>query len=212
MTISLRLIDSISSIQNKINTAIAQEMNSKIMKHKAKIMKDLRNLVGIWIRSQPEILSLHSGAPESLASHFGLPKGSSDAVVAHIVASVQSSIDARLIKFTPRLQGGIIINIQPDNLANLLGLRSGHVTTSKGTDLHWLSWLLERGRDVIVVGYHYTPDTAPRGRSGGGTMGAGSAWRVPPEYAGTIADNFVTRAFEGKEKDIAHLFSRMLKV
>jgi hypothetical protein len=105
----------------------------------------------------------------------------------------------------------LVLSIQPDSLINLLALKSGHVTTNKGTDLHWLNWLLEKGQSVIVIGYRYNPDTAPRGRSGGGTMSGGSAWRVPPEYAGTISDNFVTRAFDGREKDIARLFNDILR-
>ena len=103
------------------------------------------------------------------------------------------------------------ISLEMQNSPNLLSLKKGHVTTAKGADLHWLSWLLERGQGVIVVGYNYTPDTAPRGRSGGGTMGRGTAWRVPPQYAGTVNDNFVTRAFDGREKDIARLFSDILR-
>ena len=211
MTISLRLIDSQAAIEQKINRAIAEEMNKKIMRGRAKLISDFRSLIGIWLRSQPELLSLNSGGADSLAAQFGLPQGSAGAVVSHIVTSVQSTIDITLSKFKPNLTGGLFLSVQPDHLSNLLGLQAGHVTTSKGTDLHWLSWLLERGRDTIIVGYHYTPDVGTDGRSGAGTMSPGQAWRVPPQYAGTIADNFITRAFEGKEKDVAHLFNRLLR-
>jgi hypothetical protein len=63
---------------------------------------------------------------------------------------------------------------------------------------------------MLVVNYHYTPE-AGFGRSKLGTMDKGGAWRVPPEFAGTLEDNFVTRAFLGKEKDLNSLFSRILK-
>ena len=211
MTISIKLIDTVSSITTKINIAIAEEMNKKMMGARAQLKNKLHSMIGMWIRSQPEMLSLHDAGVDSLAAHFGLPFGSADNAVNHIVSSIQSSVDVRFVKFGPKLTGGITLGIQPDNMANLLSLKKGHVITAKGSDLHWLSWLLERGQGVIVIGYNYTPDTAPRGRSGGGTMGRGTAWRVPPQYAGTINDNFVTRAFDGREKDIARLFSDILR-
>lgn len=42
-------------------------------------------------------------------------------------------------------------------------------------------------------------------------MEKGGAWRVPPEFAGTIEDNFVTRAFKNKQDDLNALFGRILK-
>jgi hypothetical protein len=42
-------------------------------------------------------------------------------------------------------------------------------------------------------------------------MEEGGAWRVPPEFSGTLEDNFITRAFVNKEKDLNALFGRILK-
>ena len=41
-------------------------------------------------------------------------------------------------------------------------------------------------------------------------MITGTAWRVPPQFAGTETDNFITRAFSGREKDIQVLFGQLL--
>ena len=208
--ITLKLTDTHATITNKINGALAQEMNHRVGKKRSYVLSRVRDLVGVWVRSQPEMLSLHAADPKSLAAHFGIPFGSADAAIAHIVMAIQNSTNFMFKKFDLKLQGGIFLGIQPEDFGNLLGLRSGHVLTKKGQDLHWLSWLLDRGRDTIITGYHYTPETAPRGRSGGGTMGRGSAWRVPPQFAGTKSDNFVTRAFDGREDDIVNVFHRVL--
>jgi hypothetical protein len=41
-------------------------------------------------------------------------------------------------------------------------------------------------------------------------MRKGGAWRVAPEFAGSSEDNFITRAFEGKERDMDALFHKIL--
>jgi hypothetical protein len=46
------------------------------------------------------------------------------------------------------------------------------------------------------------------GRSRGGVMDKGGSWRVPPAYSGTADDNFITRAFEGKSKQIQKLVQK----
>ena len=42
-------------------------------------------------------------------------------------------------------------------------------------------------------------------------MGKGSSWRIPPQFAGTEDDNFITRAFSGKEKQLEKLFAEILE-
>ncbi len=212
MTISLRLTENNRAIEDKINVAIAIHVNSLLSKRKVKLKAQIQNYVGIWIRSQPEMLSLglDSGKPESLSGHFGLPYGTSAGAVSAIVNAVQMATRTEIHKLNKRLRGGIKFHFQPSHFANLLGLPQGHVTTKKGTDLHWMEWLLEKGRETIVVGYDYSPESG-FGRSRNGVMTEGGAWRVPPEFSGTESDNFITRAFLGRERELTSLFSRMLQ-
>ena len=144
-----------------------------------------------------------------LAGQFGLPDGTSLGVVNKIVTSIQQSTQVKMKKINKKLEGGLKLTCQPSSFANLLGIPDGHVKILDG-DLHWLRWLLESGNKILVVNYHYTPSVG-FGRSKIGIMDKGGAWRVPPEFAGILDDNFVTRAFLGKEKDLNALFSRILK-
>jgi capsid portal protein len=60
------------------------------------------------------------------------------------------------------------------------------------------------------VGYQY--EGIPGfGRSRGGIMSEGGSWRVPPQYTGTLDDNFVTRALTNREKDIEKLLKAELR-
>jgi hypothetical protein len=36
-------------------------------------------------------------------------------------------------------------------------------------------------------------------------------WRIPSQYSGTVENNFVTRAFEGREEDIARIVEKRVK-
>jgi len=204
----LKIIDSPAVIGERINEAISQHLNGVINKSKSLLSKKLRSLVGDWITEQPEIISL---AGSDLAAHFGLPAGSAGSVIDSIVTSIQNSTVVEITRVDRHLKGGIALHFQPDNFAKLLSLEAGHVRIEESGDLHWLKWLLESGNKIIVVNYHFTaaPD---KGRSRGGVMTKGGSWRVPPQYAGTLGDNFVTRAFSGREDDIAKLVNDIFKV
>ena len=205
--LTLQLTDSIPAIELKVNGAIAVHLNSLFLKKKGYIKNQIQDLVGTWVRSQPEIQSLAMSG--DLAGQFGLIAGTSLGAANKIVNSIQQSTQVEIKKINKKLEGGLTLTCQPSSFANLLGIPDGHVKTFDG-DLHWLRWLLESGNKILVVNYHYTPSVG-FGRSKIGIMDKGGAWRVPPEFAGTLEDNFVTRAFLGKEKDLNALFSRILR-
>jgi hypothetical protein len=164
-----------------------------------------------WLESQPEIDSLKkTGIPNSLGSLFGLTSDMPSRAVAAILDAVVSSIDLRVGRANKYLKTNIELVFQRADFVNLLSLPEGFVITEKGEDLHWLDWLLTKGDTIIISGYTYKAETG-RGRSGGGFMKEGGAFRVPPEYSGTLENNFVVRAFEGREKEINAILSELLQ-
>jgi hypothetical protein len=210
MTISLRITDSISVIEKNLNTAIASYINEKLTSNTNNIIAEISAHIPNWIISQPEINSLLSNDNSSLAGYFGIPSDVGSVVDA-IVNSIVGSLSFKFVNFNNSLtKGGFEIYIQPSNFANLLGLKEGH-TIYQGGDLHWLDWLLIRGDAIIVSNYQYNPATG-LGRSGLGHMVGGGSFRVPPQYAGTITENFVTRALSGNEQDrvITNIFDKYL--
>ena len=137
-------------------------------------------------------------------------KGTEESAVKDIIEAVESSVTVKLTKIDKKLNGGIQVFFQPSTFTNLLGLTSGHVLYERG-DLHWLSWLLTEGDSIIVVNYTYNPGSG-LGRSGLGNMQESGAFSVPPEFSGTIRDNFITKALIGKvqENDIFNVIKREL--
>lgn len=201
MTPTIKLLESNSDIEKKIKTAIAEELNALIKKNFKTAQKRIESSVSGWVTSQPEVQSLlREGVPNSLHAQFGLQAGQGALSSIEIVNAIIASIEVRVKQVDAKLNTGIDFNIQPENLRNLLGLPSGFTQTEDQDILPWLTWLLLEGSNTIVYGYTYVPDLS--GRSGGGTMEAGGSWRIPPEFSGTIDDNFVTRALSNRDKEL----------
>ena len=210
--LSIKLLESDNDIITKINKSIARRFNV-LIKRRAKIVQnDIKRLIPSWISEQPEVISLNSdGTDGSLNAQFGLRPGQSAVVIADIINAISESIFVHITPVSPvNLSGGISFSIQPTDFKNLISLSSGIVATEKLQQLHWLDWLLTEGDRVIIAGYEYVPSDG--GRSGGGTMKLGRSFRVEPSFSGTVDDNFVTRAFAGRDKQLANLLSKLLKV
>lgn len=209
MSISIVITDSISKIEKEVNSAIAQAINNEISKNLTKILNSAKALIPSWLSSQPEIMSLKSSDPASLAGQFGFNRSASS-IVDSIIQSVVNATEIKFVPYSKNLKGGLELRFQPSTFSNLLALPDGH-TTYNGGDLHWLDWLLKRGDNIIVVNYQYNPQTG-LGRSGLGNMIPGGSFRIPPQFSGTDSDNFITRAFLGstQEKQIADIIERIL--
>ena len=78
--------------------------------------------------------------------------------------------------------------------------------------LNWLEWLLEKGDTPIIIGYRYS--ASDKGRTGGGIMKPGGAFRIPPQFSGTEEENFVIRALVGEpqQQEIERIIRKALNV
>jgi hypothetical protein len=202
-SIFVELLDSNDKIQGAMYSALVKLINKKIIKNKDKTITAFKQRIRRWVMDQPEIDSLLNAGSHSLHAQFGLHRGSESTIVDNIISAIVDSFAVRIGKINTKFKGKIEFNFQPKNFFNLLSLSGGHVITTKGSDLHWLDWLLMRGDTTIIVGYEY--ESGSGGRSGGGLMGEGGIWRVPPEFSGTNTNNFVTRAFKLREKEISQV-------
>lgn len=208
---SLRLVDGLNKIEKNINAAISQDINARMGRNKNRVLSRIRSAARTWIKSAPELDSLQkTSIPNSLAAVFGIPAGSGISAVTAITEAVVQSININVGRANKFLKTNIQLVFQPADFANLLSIPEGFVQTESGTELHWMDWLLTKGDTVVILGFSYQPQVG-RGRSGGGFMDQGGFFRVPPEYSGTVNNNFITRAFEGKEREVTAILSELLK-
>lgn len=207
--ITIRLLDSVSEVETKVNAALVPLLNAKLKSKAARIESRAKELASMWIMEQPEVRSLTSNDPNSLAGLFGLTNKSTR--VQYITQAIVDSVHVVLQPLDAKFKGFLQINFQPKDFLNVLTRPSGYVVYEKGT-LPWIDWLLNRGSSIIISNYYYEGSVG-KGRSGLGTMKIGGSFRVPPEFAGTENDNFITRAFLGtdKESKIAKIIEEELK-
>jgi len=213
MAFVTKIKEGVSTFKRLVNEAIANEMNRRIKKRRRKAEQTIKSLIPHWIQEQPEIQSiLDQGTPGSLNAAFGLPPGVPEVSVSAIIETLTSSVNVLFKKVDRNLNGGIEFSMDPKLLVSLLRLEEGFVTTEKGQQLHWLGWLLTKGDELIISGYRYKPSDE-QGRSGGGTMSKGgtfSIFRVNPEFSGSIENNFITRAFENRDRELSSILSDLL--
>jgi hypothetical protein len=95
---------------------------------------------------------------------------------------------------------------------DLISMGESVVVTEKGTDLNWLSWLLIDGDAIIISDYMFVAGPFDTSRTGMGIMRqSGGAWRVPPEFAGQINNNWITRAIDAAASEIDNTLQSILK-
>lgn len=206
----MKFKESPREIERRMLEALAGDINKHIRQNVKIFERTIRQVIPDWIREQPEIQSLLThGVPNSLAAQFGIEPGKAEPAVGKIIAVILNGIEINVLDVNSKLEGGVEFSINPNIIRDLTGTREGIVYTDKGTELDWLDWLLNLGDTTIITNYHYTPSAD--GRSGGGTMSRGDVWRVPPQFAGTEDNNFITRAFENRESDISNLLGQIFR-
>lgn len=209
--ITLKILEPISAIEKRVNSAFSKEINRFFNQNKAKVLNQLRLATKTWIIQQPEIQSLRQFVtPGELSSLFGIPVRENRKIVDVVIEAIANCVFVKVDRIDNNLKGKIEFYFQFANFSHLLSLPEGFTITSKNEQLHWMNWLLTQGSQTIVYGYTYVPGIG-LGRSGGGKMKQGGVFRVPPQYSGTVDDNFVTRAFQNKEKEIANIIERLFK-
>ena len=210
--LSLLLQENTNTISAKIRKQILKDINTTMDKVSIRVIGPIRNLVRQAILDQPEALSLSGG---TLAGEFGLPDGRNrieDIVnqwVSNIIVSKKrATASGRLFN------ASFTIKMIRADYKDVLQSVSASVVTDKGSQLDWLEWLLLFGDRTIVRGYDVSFQSNRRSRSGIAIMvgGIGKNWGVPPEFSGTINNNFVTRAIDGIEDDIIKIFEKQLRL
>lgn len=201
----LKLTKTNAQIEKDILNALAKEANYIFKGALQRMTGPIRRIVGSAISTSPEIAALRSG---TLRADFGITTGID--VTSPIIDAVSNSVNVYMKPFSVRgrsISGGIFVNIQPDNFENLLSLTIGTTVTEKGDTLPWLDWLLNIGDSVIIADFGV--EYGSFGRSGGARMSSKSRpFKVDSAFSGTIANNFVTRSLESREKQLLDVIAR----
>ena len=182
---------------------ILSAMNKALSETLKKSLKPIENqfseLIYSAVYSCMEMEELRSG---TLRHELGLSSGQSARASEEIARAVGGSVFLEIQGSKDKRAGGLSVNIQRTNFANVLSISGSTVDyfskrSKEIVTLEWLDWLLTKGDTIIVGKFHFEP-RAGRGRTGGGRMEKGGSWRINSQFSGTVNDNFISRALNEK--------------
>lgn len=196
------------------DTAIFYEAASKesykiiaanIGKITANVKPKISSIIGLALNNSDTVRSLLSG---KLKDDFGLFGNVVDTTIGNIINYISNNIKIHVDKSSSTaIALTITVEILSGDFKKII-LVPGGSYPSRGGQVDWLEWLITRGTQVVVGDYWLFPYAKGFTRSGGNSImkKIGStqreAFRVDPDYAGTIDDNFITRAIEGTGSEI----------
>lgn len=210
MKFNLKLLDSDSSIKDAILKELKAVLDKTLIKTLDKSEPKIRILFRAALRNEPEYNSLIGG---DLRRQFGIEDVSNvDRAIDKIISYTQFSIN-RITTNAYGLSGGIKLTIVPRDLNGIIDDSSAFVMDSeRGYNLPWLEWLLTRGGQIIVKNFEVRYGTSNRSRSGDALMISSDInWRVPAEFAGTVNNNWITRALSTIEDKIVKTLENEFK-
>lgn len=193
LSLSLKILENNDIISQRISYALIPQINKYLDKVYLQIKDVISGIIVDSIQSQPEYSSLISG---ELRGQFGLIDP--EARLSEILSTIRSG--ANIVKkptsvVNSKIKGGITFQMVQSDFQDILSLGSSSFVSENGSRLDWLKWLLLEGDNVIISDYYFIEGPYPNSRTGMGIMSKfpGSFWRVPPEFAGNINDNWITR-------------------
>lgn len=206
----LELLGSPEQFEKAILGSISEKFDNAMKRSVEAIEKKVKTLVYNNVYNCNELEALRGS---DLRLELGLTSNQASSASSDIADTVSESVVIqRESKTTKKTLGGMAIYIQPSSFANVLAIKGSSITYLSKTykqnvKLEWLDWLINRGDEIIVSNFSFSP--SGKGRTRGGRMVKGGSWRVSPQYAGTKEDNFITRALgESSQKEIASVIEK----
>lgn len=195
MKLSLNLLESDSYIKDQILKSLVKRVEPALQKTAQKSSIKIQQLLSDALKQEPEYSSLISG---QLYLEFGIPEVSAvDNIVQKLAETATIKVESVTIK-SNGLGGGLTLNaLERTNMGGLINDINALVVDPKGYSLPWLQWLLYEGNKPIIRNYEVKIGPNSNSRTGMAIMiESNKNWRVPPSFAGTINNNWITRAVD----------------
>jgi hypothetical protein len=212
MKISIKLLDSSSVISAKILGSIISHLQPAFTKTQQALQQILPKIVKEALILEPEYASLLSG---QLRSELGVPDA--DSKIEQIFSAWSNNLVVQNRPLSIKgsgLSGGFSINIIKSDFSDILSLPAAVVVDStSGSIIPWLQWLLIEGNQILIRDYKLRMGPNSRSRTGNAIMVSSTKdnWRVPPQFAGTINNNWVTRAIDRLDDSILSYIEKELE-
>lgn len=203
----MKILESDSEIRQKILTALLQDVQITFNRSIPQIKKEIQDLVIDTIKNSPEYSSLVSG---QLRLELGIPDAT--AKIEELLNIWISNIEVQIKPFkinNTGLSGGFSINCIKRDFSDVLSSSAAQIEDNiRGYSLPWLNWLLLEGGKILVKDHIVVIGSSDFSRTGEAIMrtSTNGSWRVPPEFAGTSDNNWITRAIDKIDNEITQIF------
>lgn len=192
------------NFDRSFKAAVQREINNALVNAQSDVLEYIKKAVRRTLESSPEYYSLIEG---DLAFQFGFVKGSEKSYVDPVIDYIVNSITIDVNKFVYDIGGGYSINLCVLNIDELSQIgKASYISKPSNEPVEWLNWLLTQGNKIIIQGYFINIGKfAPKNsrstkalmvKSSGRSWGLNTQSKVPSELAGTIDNNWVTRAID----------------
>lgn len=211
MTTRLKIIESIDSIKAKILLEVKQQVNKRMRGYAPTISRKVGLLIEQKLLNTPHAQSILSG---QLRVDFGLSESDANAALTDLISTIRKNIR---VKLDIRADGAIRnawamqVDILPPGLINKISDIGSY--ESGGHSISWMKWLLTKGVSIIYEDYSIMHGGFSTSRSGQAIMAKrvnGEMFRVEPEFAGTVEDNFVVNTLGSLLPEIGLIMRRYL--
>lgn len=198
-----------SGIRDKLRA----ELSKRLERARQPVRKKIEPLIASGIMGRKETKSLLDdslGDVVSLREHLGL--SNPQECVEAVIAAIQKSMQVTFVSGVGENLGTFKVEILRGDFEEVLSLDIARYTNEgkSGGVIEWLSWLLFRGSDIILLGsklvtperatgYSRTgrpimvnPNPERKKKHSSGPVG----WGLPADFGGHEDDNWLTRALD----------------
>lgn len=210
MILSLKLIDNNSKIYTSILDALLPQVNKYMISATNEIKLKIPEIIKKTIINTPEYESLLNG---KLKYELGVDSSTEKLAGLIEIWSGKILVNYKQAKISSnKIVSSVSINMIKADFSDVLYSEYAYVVDSfRGYSLPWLEWLLLEGNKTIVKDYSVKIGLNKYSRTGLAVMiPSKKSWRVPSEFTGTISNNWITRAIDNSQNDIADSINRIL--
>lgn len=212
MKFSIKILESDKQISNEILNALIPEVNTYLKNSLQKIRSELPSLIMTILQNTDTYTALMGG---QLQYEFGIPDPSNSLKEIFSIWSNNIKIDYKAPTISNnKIKGSFSVSIIRSDFADVLSSDASLVIDNlRGYSLPWLEWLLLDGNQIIVPKQQVVIGPNKNSRTGFAIMReSNKAWRVPSQFAGTITNNWITRAIDDNESIIDQLLQKAFEI
>lgn len=205
---SVRFNQTLGQMNKEIIGLFLKEIGKDFNKSISIIQKSLPGLIANIVRSAPEYTSLVGG---DLKYELGIPDAATK--IDQMIRVWSSNITYKISPPTDvkgKIKAKFSAEIFKADFSDILGTDYAQVyDQAGGYNLPWFQWLVLDGGVKLIPEHEVKYVSSSRSRTGGALMVRGAGWGIVQTYAGTIADNWITRSIRSNDSEILNLLTRV---